>query len=199
MKKISIFTLLICAIFTTTSFAQGPEIGIKGGLNYSTLTGDFDGLEGSIGWHAGLAFGLNFTDSYTLQPEILLSSQGVDFEDVDDSGLNLLYLNIPVLAKFRFAEIAYFEAGPYIGFLINEEYEINGEEVDIDDTFKSTDYGVIAGVGVDLIGGFGAGVRYQLGLNNIADDSDDVNNPFDDDGDPSNGVFQVYAAYYFGR
>lgn len=198
MKKITFLTLIICAIFTTSSFAQGPEIGIKGGLNFASLTG-VDGTEGTIGWHAGLAFGLPFSDSYTLQPEILISRQGADLEGADDTGLKLTYVNVPVMAKFGLAEIAFIEFGPYIGFLINEKYEFQGEEVDIDGVYKSVDYGVAVGVGLDLVGGFGAGVRYNLGLANIADESDDINNPADDDNDPSNGVFQVYAAYYFGR
>ncbi|MGB5929690.1 MAG: porin family protein [Cyclobacteriaceae bacterium] len=198
MKKISILTLLVCAIFSANAFAQGPEIGIKGGLNFASLTG-VDGTEGTIGWHAGLAFGLPFTDSYTLQPEILISRQGADAEGTDDSGLKLTYVNVPVMAKFGLAEIAFIEFGPYVGFLINEKFEIDGTEVDIDGAYKTVDFVVAAGVGVDLIGGFGAGVRYNLGLSNIADEDDTINDPSDDDNDPSNGVFQVYAAYYFGR
>ncbi|MGB3180902.1 MAG: porin family protein [Cyclobacteriaceae bacterium] len=205
MKKISLLTLLICAIFSANAFAQGPEIGIKAGVNYSNFNSDYDFYEGNVGWHAGIAFGIPITDTYTLQPEILLSMQGVSYVDTDqveDASNDLLYLNIPVMAKFHFAEVIYLEVGPYVGFMVGQSYERDGEDFDPldDDPYKNLDFGVAAGAGV-AFGPVEIGARYNLGLANIYDTSETVDNPFDpeDDDDRSNSVWQGSIAYYFGR
>jgi hypothetical protein len=205
MKKFSLIALLFCAIFSTNVFAQGPEIGIKAGVNYSNFNSDFDFYEGNVGWHAGVAIGIPITDTYTLQPEILLSAQGVgyvDRADIQDSSNDLLYLNIPVMAKFHFAEILYAEFGPYVGFMIHEKYIRDGNDISpLDgDPYKNLDFGVAAGVGL-AFGPLEVGARYNLGLANIQDDSETFDDPFnpDDDFDRSNSVWQGSIAYYFGR
>lgn len=69
------------------------------------------------------------------------------------------------------------EAGPQLGILVSakEKYEenmggvITSSDEDVKDSFKSIDFGFNVGAGYDFTEHFGAGVRYNIGLSNIAD------------------------------
>jgi hypothetical protein len=73
------------------------------------------------------------------------------------------------------------QAGPQIGFLLSAKRKDDGEDEDIKDLFKSTDFGFNLGLGADF-GKLNASARYCIGLSNIADD---------EDVEIKNGVFQI--------
>jgi len=137
--------------FIMPASAQIFGIGVKGGLNFSTLSGDFVDVNGDFGTddvfstQTGFVVGVSFNTSLfpllSLQPEILYSEKGakfdVLFDDFDipgvgdiDASIDLAYLEVPVLLKAGlpipgFSPFLY--AGPSFAFNLSAEasYDID--------------------------------------------------------------------------
>jgi hypothetical protein len=87
MKKITLIALLT---FTTIAFSQDIKFGAKGGLNLSSLSGDYPDYGPSVtgadesslknksvfGFHIGGFLEYSINEKLSIQPEILLSQQG---------------------------------------------------------------------------------------------------------------------------
>src|SRR5690606_28120677 len=141
----------------STTFISAQEFvyfGVKGGVNFSSFTGDgyddFVDPEERTSFHLGLLAEIPLSDRFSIQPEVLYSGQGYDIasrDGADDVELQLDYINVPVLAKFYLFNRFSIEAGPQIGFLVNKEIDTNpsGDGGDIslnDDSYKDVDFAV---------------------------------------------------------
>lgn len=188
MKKI---ILTVAAVFAFGfANAQDVKFGVKGGLNVANFSGDVDGNSALVGFHVGGFAEIKISEKFAVQPELLFSTQGAKFNEAGtDVNFNLSYLNIPVMAKYYVADKFSLEAGPQIGFLTNAKAKAGSEKVDIKDDFESIDFGVNFGAGYDFTENLSAGLRYNLGLSNIAKDSgnDKVHN----------NVFSLSVGYKF--
>jgi opacity protein-like surface antigen len=185
MKKI----LLTAAAVFAFGFANAQEVkfGVKAGLNLADWSGDnADGIDSRVAFHVGGLAEIKLSDKFALQPELLYSSQG---GKADGGTYNVDYINIPVMAKFYVVDKFSIEAGPQVGFLVSAKAKPDsGDDVDIKDELKSTDFGANFGLGYNFTDNISAGVRYNLGLSQIVD-ADDV--------DVQNTVFSISAAYRF--
>jgi hypothetical protein len=192
------------------SNAQEAKFGLKGGLNISNFTGDTEGadLKSRIGFNVGGFVAIKFSEKFTLQPEVLYSTQGADFDnvgaEVDGFGyvtgnvkFKLAYINVPVMFKYYAAEKFNIEVGPQIGFLTSAKTatKLDGfgqtVEQDIKDSFETIDFGLNFGAGYDFTEHFSAGARYNLGLSNIA------KTEAGDDTKLHNSVFSLSIGYKF--
>lgn len=179
-----------CLLMSATSFAQTFQLGIKGGVNISNFTGgNFENLDKKslVGFHAGGFVSFFFGDNLALQPEVLFSSQGAKLENAGDKqNLKVSYINVPVLLKYRFNGGFYLEAGPQIGFKVNE----STDDMPVEDFARSTDLSVAGGLGFHSSSGLGIGARYTAGLSKVGDfDAGNI------DPDFKNGVIQVSLFY----
>lgn len=172
MKKL--FLLAIMAVcFSMTTNAQKVKLGLKGGVNFSKYTGEENLLEsdGRTGYHIGAVLQISLLDVLALQTEVLYSGQGVKDFDLD-------YINVPVLAKLKFAKVLSLEAGPQFGFLVSDGYPTELVEM------ESFDLSAVVGAGVEF-GKFFGQVRYNIGFSEISKGSD-----------VKNANFQVSVGYY---
>jgi hypothetical protein len=169
MKKL---ILLVIAVFgfTFNSQAQDLKFGLKGGVNFATINSDDlgDNLDARTGYHVGVVAQISFA-GFALQPELIYSAQGVEDIDID-------YLNLPILAKLKFAKIFSVEAGPQFGFVVSDNFE-DGEP-------ESFDLSGAVGTTVE-ISKFFAQLRYNFGLTDVLDGFDS-----------KNSNFQVSVGYY---
>ena len=194
MKKI----ILTAAAVFALSFANAQDVkfGAKAGLNLSNIGGDLENTSSKVGFQVGGFAEIKVSDKFAIQPELLYSAQGAksEYSEVDSDLVTisskltqkLAYLNIPVMAKYFVTEGFSLEAGPQFGFLMsaNAETEVSalGESASVSadnkDYFESIDFGLNFGAGYDVSENINLGVRYSLGLSNIAKDSGDskVNN-----------------------
>lgn len=180
MKKL----IFIGILFFSFSAVQAQEMGfgIKGGLNFATLTGDdIDEADSRTGFHLGLIAEFGLSESFAIQPEILYSAQGAKDGDMT---WKLDYLTIPVMAKYYATDAFSIEAGPYIGFNTTSEWDMDGETLDLKDETESTDFGIGLGLGYELPMGVFFQARYALGLSDIMSDAD-----------AKNSVFQLSVGY----
>ncbi len=194
--------------------AQETRFGLKGGFNYSTIVGDLtQGINPRLSGHFGGFAEIRYSDHFALQPELLYSSQGFQFNtdlaviegdpfgDGNDfkTAVQLNYITIPILASFSFNERFAIQFGPQFGFLVNEVTKLkNFEGVDedaIDD--KQTvdgrfqlDYGVAAGVRYELNYHWALSGRVYQGIRNrLNNGGGDIQN--------FNTVFQLSLNYLF--
>jgi len=130
-----------------------------------------------------------FSDKMGVQPELFYSSLGAK------SGSEVLktnYLSLPIFFRYNVTENFHFLAGPQFSMLLSAKDEVGGSSTDIKDQLNSMDIGIVPGIGVDF-GPFNAGLRYSIGVSNIAKDA------------PSgysvkNNVFQIVAGFkLFGK
>jgi opacity protein-like surface antigen len=205
MKKI-ILTAVAVLVFGFVN-AQKAEFGIKGGLNVAnqSYSGEVSPSPSSIiGFHIGGFVEVKVSDKFSIQPELLYSTQGSEFDmTVNNNGIyydtkntfKLAYINIPVMFKYYAAEKFSLQAGPQIGFLTSSkmETEVIGQSVtqDVKDLFETVDFGLNIGAGYDFTKKVSAGIRYNFGLANVAKIDDGSNDKI------KNNVFSVSLGYKF--
>ncbi|MBS7232296.1 PorT family protein [Flavobacterium psychroterrae] len=202
MKKVLLSAVAVMAFMSVS--AQETRFGVKAGANLSTFGGDAEDAKSLVGFQVGGFAEIKLTDKFAIQPEILFSTQGAKSEE---SGLGysyedkilLSYLNIPVMAKYYVAEKFSVEAGPQIGFLLSakDKYEFSDNGMsdsgkqDVKDNYESIDFGVNFGAGYDFTENLSVGLRYNLGLSNIAKTEDG------EDFKMNNSVFSLSVGYKF--
>ena len=191
MKKI-IFALAV--LISTSSFAQNFSAGIKAGANFSNFSGgNFEAVKKKAiaGFHGGIF--LNFSlGALSLQPEVLISTQGARIDSANKSyNWKVTYAAVPVLLKYRSAGGFYLEAGPQFSFKVGEDVS----DESIKDFAKGLDLSAAAGLGLQTKGGLGIGARYLLGLSKVGE----FDPPKNIDPDFKNSVIQVGVFIKLGK
>ena len=171
MKKI-ILSLAIVA-FATLGVSAQVNFGVKGGLNISTLRGnDVQASKSLVGGYGGFLANIPISTMFSLQPEVLYSLEGAREEGVGNPKTLLNYINIPVMLKYSDPSGFYGELGPQIGILASAKFQEDGEsDVDIKKLLKSTNFSLGFGAGWNFSPKVGVGLRYNLGLSSIGEDS----------------------------
>ncbi len=183
MKKILLLAVVTVLGFTDVN-AQEIQFGVKGGLNFATVTGDnTEDIDVVTSFNFGVLSEISVSDKFSFQPELMYSGQGYSF---NENTIALSYLNIPFMGKYYITKGLSVEAGPQIGFL----FSAKNEETDVKDSFNSFDFGVNFGLGYKLDNGLNFGARYNLGLT-------DINNLDNSSSKNKNGVFQLSIGYFF--
>lgn len=203
MKKIMLTAVAVMAF--AFSNAQETRFGVKAGANLSNFSGDVEDTKSLFGFHVGGFAEFKLSDKFAIQPELLFSTQGAKSEESGDgfkveNKSNLSYINVPVMAKYYIVEKFSVEAGPQIGFLVSakekSEATIEGlgsvsTDEDAKDFYESINFGVNFGAGYDFTENLSVGLRYNLGLSNIAKTEDG------EDFKVNNNVFSLSVGYKF--
>lgn len=210
---------LMCLFFfsTLTLPAISQVIGIKGGLNLANMFAKSDSETYSDefnmkpGFHFGLTAEFPVEETTSFETGLLLSTKGFKLDVAEDlysqkSNVNLLYLDIPLLAKAYFnvgGTKIYGALGPYLGFglsgktknEITYDGETESEEIDLkwgsseDDDLKRLDFGLMVGAGTD-IKSIELGLNYSYGLSNLEATSEG-------DSKMKNRVLSISVGYKF--
>ncbi len=185
MKKILLLAVVTVLGFTNVN-AQKINFGVKGGLNFASISGDnTKEIDPVAAFNFGLLSEIPISEKFSFQPEVMFSGQGYSFKGKDNL-IALNYLNVPLMGKYYVTKGLSIEAGPQLGFLLSAK----DEKKDVKDSFKTFDFGVNFGLGYKLENGINFGVRYNLGLT-------DINNLDNYSGKNRNGVLQVSVGYFF--
>lgn len=212
MKKtmLILYTLFI----GVTVMAQNDKVklGIKAGLNISSLTFDESELSSSskTGFTAGVMVEIPLAKNFSLQPELLYSQQGTktSFFDQDVTNSNfkgrieLNYLNIPLMLKYYVIKGLSIQAGPQIGLLLkaNSKYQDNFLGYENQESFNLKKYSngidtsINFGLGYQFKDKFYTDFRYNISYSNVFKDGDAnyfINH------DMKNRVFQITIGYFF--
>ncbi len=179
MKRIILAAFV--SLFAITTYAQGIDFGIKAGMNFANINDAGEGLDTRTGFHAGVFLGLKLNDKLALQPELLYSQQGAEF---DLGEFELDYVNIPVVVKYYLVQGLNIQVGPQFGFVVNDRISFGGIAADAE--AEKFDLSGIVGAGYDLPLGLRIDARYNFGLSKVVKD-----------GDGKNGVFSLALGFSF--
>lgn len=242
MKKLLL--IVMCAVCVLTASAQrigsssassshkgynkekkSVIFGVRAGMNISNNDGnigDYDDFNSRIGFNFGINVDIPVSNVFYLQTGLFVTQKGAEEEIVEDEyresktevKANPLYLQIPVLASFRYdiTDIAQlqFNLGPYFAYgiqgtlKITESYEYNDEDNVYVLDFFDDDYGIGGkrfevglqiGAGV-TVNKFYIGCTYEHGLTNAFEYKYKNNNKYvKDKGKNSN--FMINVGYNF--
>jgi hypothetical protein len=170
MKKYLLSAALLIAINFSTK-AQF-SLGIKGGVNYSTVNSDNLRSSSVAGYQAG-AFARLGGGVY-LQPEVYVSSTGGEFHSSDNNysgNVKFTNLNVPVLLGLRFGPKNLnlrIMAGPIYTSVLSssQNFQSIAQSFANNGSYKNSTIGYQAGGGVDL-GSITADLRYEGGFSDI--------------------------------
>lgn len=171
----SLVVILISGLFNYSSAQYSQwNLGFEGGPSYTSTVGnnlvDLD-TKPNFGFLAGIFGQYNFNSNYSLKlaanyqqkgSKLEISQQDTKgFDYVLDGKIKLEYITIPLLFRGTFgtSSVKFFvNAGPYLGILMtnkttidaNSQYNEPGRTVDNTDSTESTDFGVSAGIGLQI-------------------------------------------------
>lgn len=234
MKRFILCAALAVGVTCAASAQDKIAFGVRAGVNINSLrySGDaessYNDLKSRAGFHVGVVMDWNVARNFYIQPGVYFATRGAkgewsesgeDYSYKYTQKLNMSYLQIPVLASYRFPVSKSVKidvnVGPYIaiglgGKLKAEETETYGGETgtysdkidifgkssgdEIRGDFKRFDAGLRFGAGVN-IHKFHVGVSYDLGLTNLARTGDD--SMWNNKDKFRNGSFNVSVGYNF--
>ncbi|MCX7547314.1 porin family protein [Xanthomarina sp. F1114] len=212
MKKLILFTGLVLFSLSTAlaqSDSKAVQLGVKGGANFSTISGDdISDTKSRTSFNVGLLAEIPITERLSIQPEIMYSGQGFDVKEINQGNIfdtdenieyQLDYIQVPVLLKAYLVKGLSIEVGPQFGFKVHEEldFQPNSDggdlEVDPDSSYvKDFDTNLAFGAGYKFDNGFFVNGRYNLGLTNIFKENTIFENI-----DAKNAVWQVGVGFMF--
>lgn len=185
------------SVFSQIEAQSKIGFGIKAGINYSDQvtsgTGENVNVRSIIRYNGGAYFNFFLLDKLAIQPEILLSGKGSDWDDpVYDVKDLLTYIDVPLLIRYQIINLINIQAGPQFGYLVsaNQKDKSSGEVIDIQDYYKKPDLGVVVGAEANLPFKINITVRYVIGLIGTTTDVEYIE-PW------LNNFFQVSIGYRF--
>ena len=189
MKKSILFVLF--ALISVAGFSQITGWNAKVGMNFSNVT-KYDDAKALPGFQLGVGMDYGFSESWSLQSGLLISSKGYKIEDVK---VRPIYLDIPILAayKFNISDNTKFviNAGPYLAFGLggkakDDNFDLKLFKSDEGD-WKRFDLGIQYGIGLELSD------RYLINLTG----QNGFISPVDGGDDPKNMTFSIGVGYRF--
>lgn len=175
--------------FSTEKSDKGVTFGIRAGVNFATLTGDMEDAKTRTAYHVGVIADIPLMQSLYIQTGLYLQSKGMKVgteygEDKYTEKLDPLYIQIPVLASYRydFNEATQLQVnfGPYfaVGVAGKSKFEYdgygNGEDMDgeydafgDDGALNRFDCGLQVGAGITFATHFNVSFTYEFGLTNV--------------------------------
>lgn len=186
--------ILITLILGDKLNAPGLDFGLEGGYNWSKITG-MDSNTGLSTFNLGFYFDITLKEQLSLYTGVLVKSKlglaeltqaDLDFLQADtyseegDYSQHISYFLLPVLAKYKFKNHFYLEAGPQFGLMyksyVEYQSDVEGKEGRIREFNKEMIHRIEAGV----VGGFGyrlqkgegmtIGLKYHLGFTEVYKD-----------------------------
>lgn len=159
MKRILTAAILVF-IMTGAAYSQN-QFSIKGGVNFANLAVDEDEIDEN-NTKAGFTFGIvnrtNFEGALGFQAELLYTQKGAKYQIAGTNvDANLDYLELPLSLQLRLlgSPLSVY-AGGYAAYLLNAKYKYESNlfsgviEYDDRDGFNDFDYGIMAGLNLDL-------------------------------------------------
>ncbi|HEX8014073.1 MAG TPA: porin family protein [Flavobacterium sp.] len=189
------FVLFIGLITAQAQIKVSP--GVRGGLNFSTLT-NIDDNSTKTDFYLGGLVNIKFNKYFSLQPELSYSRQGDKGREYFDNGsyrninYELNYVTVGAVAKFNFNGSGFHVlAGPSLDFKIDDNY--------INSNPEGFDLAIVGGVGYTLPNGLTFEARIKQGFIDIYgyDGVYDDNNNGNYDEVILNQVLQIGISYTF--
>jgi hypothetical protein len=189
-----IFTILTGALLQVSA-QSNIGFGVKAGVNISSQRtpdeGEFVEMGGLLRINGGAWFNYFITDRFAIQPELLVSGKGSNWDD-PNYDVRISHIDLPVLIRYQIIDLLNVHAGPQVGYLLSARQKDNatGDVIKINDYYKKPDLGLVVGIEANLPVNINITVRYVFGL--IPTTTEEVYiDPW------LNNFFQISAGYRF--
>lgn len=186
MKKIILIIALTFLTIASVKSQDKIQFGVKGGVNFTTMTSN-DYLYNEkykTGLYLGVTAEIPLGKKFSIQPEILYSSQGIKGKALVNypsllpgtmpvvyAEHKLDYIKIPILAKLYLAKNFAFEIGPSFNFLVNDQFTYDSyTQTDLAEKFE---LGGVVGLSYNVKSNFVVNANYINGFSNV------LKSPFD--------------------
>ncbi|MCS6967968.1 MAG: porin family protein [Cytophagales bacterium] len=172
MKRlVGILALFFGILAKCYSQSTPISVGLRGGVSFSNFAGENVNTDARTGINFGAFLTYSTDYNFGVTGEVNYAQKGAK---TANSKLNVNYLEIPIHLTYFFGKGGFrpkIMAGPYVGFLMNSELEINNAKVNVKDLYKSEDFGLSVGGGFHLDIGdakwFYLDGRYGIGLADV--------------------------------
>jgi hypothetical protein len=151
--------------------------GVKAGINIANQSSHGNDTvtvaKNIIALNAGGYCNYSFNKYVSIQTELMLSGKGSDWEDPYDEMIDLpLYIDIPLLVKYKPVDVINIYAGPQVGcrILATQKDVETGIKSKINDYYNTFEYGLVFGVEANLPNRVNLTIRYVLGLSSATTD-----------------------------
>ncbi len=213
MKKILILLILSFGIYAAQSQVlislllgdklNSPdlEFGLEGGGNFSNITG-LETKKFALDWNLGFYFDIRIKQSHWWVYTGVLVKAKLGSGKLTENDLSFLktdiytdkgdyyqkinYFLVPILAKYRFNNRMYLEAGTQLGLMykawVEFKSDVEGKQAIVKefnkDMINRIDAGLMAGTGYRFKGrtGWTIGIKYYYGLANVYKDKPGTKN-----------------------
>lgn len=185
MRKLIItVTAILCLTAFASAYGGDFQYGVKLGSTLSSIRmtdrvyNHIDPDKPDIWFHyfthkLGLSFGafggLYVSESIYLGIEPGYVIKGANFSD-GNAKLNLSYLNLPVIVKYKVSDRIGILAGPEFSTPVTATLDYNGLEIDMKEFYDTgMETSVLLGVEYEATDQFALGLRYSYGLTKISE------------------------------
>jgi len=176
-KKIIFFAF--CVLFSNVLFAQGFELGIKGGADVQKISGVSFKEEFAYGYHLGAYTEIKLSKTFSIQPELYYSAASMNkgnsldtlYTSIDPKKIKFGYINIPILFNIKLSDKVKIQAGPRYGILNNTSLSV---KANTEKALKSGDFSFVSGIQLQY-SKIKVYARYQIGLTNMNEISNKEN------------------------
>lgn len=180
--------------------SPGMEFGLTGGYNWSTIS-NMEANKSLSTFNLGFYFDIKMKNQLWLNTGVLVKSklgtgklttadldflQATRYESEGDYNQSINYFLVPALAKYKFKNHFYVEAGPQFGLAHKSWIEFIEKNDDVNvrireynkDLLNRFDVGIRGGVGYKLLKGTGMniGLAYYYGFIDVYKDRSGTNN-----------------------
>ena len=172
MKRIYIILAAALLALCIPDTAHAQHFGVKAGVNFSDPKND---VKTNLGYQAGIAVQCDLPLWFSIQPELLFHVKGGQADmgrNVDNQAFGLGYLELPVNIQWgpRFSDDrfrVFLQGSPFIGYAISKDMkDARGETYDWKN-INRFEYGVGAGLGVQLWRHFQITAQYNWSLGDL--------------------------------
>jgi hypothetical protein len=185
-----LMSLILLGLTSVTSaqFQYGIKLGV-GAACQSDLLEIANNCDMRFAPSIGLIGKYHFTEGFALKTGLEYQQKGRSFDEDGVSLTNKLqYLNVPLKAELSAGENAgfkngqriYFAVGPYLGYLLDAEAELNNVSFDLKSDSKDFDFGLGFEIGMELPvfseKALQIGLNYDMGFVEIYKSDPDLHN-----------------------
>lgn len=165
MKKIFLTGVLFLFVLTSAQ-AQLLKMGVKVGGNYANFSGSDLQTDAITSYHAGLTAQIKMGEKFSLQPEIMYSTQGASYDNLSEEvKAKLGYVSVPLLARIHMGKTVSLDLGPQFSYLLSKD-------VDFDTDINEFDFAATGGLTLNITEKIFVQGRYVLGLTEISKNAD---------------------------
>jgi hypothetical protein len=181
MKKLF---LMVAIAFTTLSMNAQEEskITVKAGVGMSSVVGDDVETDAVVSYKVGATYDFALSENFSIIPGLEFATKGWK-EDAIDGNISVSYLQLPVLAAYKFNLSdnmkLVVKAGPYVAYgIFGSDIEwYGGGSSNVFDICERFDAGAVAGASIEF-GKYSIGLEYSRGLTKVVSDVKSYNQAY---------------------